>query len=149
MGPCFLNFSGESCFNSIFNLSSVCIEHALLADVNSKVLSLLEGCFDLISGSSLHKKFQIMGGKITENLGFKSPLRKVKIQSLSKAVDSFSNPGVLLVSPFLSSFLNPQIPLKSGHKKTFPLFLLTFLSISSCSYFGRKILKNKGRSAFQ
>ena len=43
-----------------------------------KVLSLLEACFDFISGSSLHMKIQIMGGKITENLGFKSPLRKVK-----------------------------------------------------------------------
>ena len=37
-----------------------------------KVLFLLEACFDLISGSSLHMKIQIMGGKITENLGFKS-----------------------------------------------------------------------------
>ena len=44
-----------------------------------KVLSLLEACFDLISGSSLSMKIQIMGGKITENLGFKSPLWKVKI----------------------------------------------------------------------
>ena len=44
-----------------------------------KVLSLLEACFDLISGSSLSMKIQIMGGEITENLGFKSPLRKVKI----------------------------------------------------------------------
>ena len=44
-----------------------------------KVLSLLEACFDLISGSSLHMKIQIMGGKITENLGFKSLLWKVKI----------------------------------------------------------------------
>ena len=43
-----------------------------------KVLSFLEACFDLISGSSLSMKIQIMGGKITENLGFKSPLRKVK-----------------------------------------------------------------------
>ena len=43
-----------------------------------KVLSLLEACFDLISGSSLSMKIQIMGGKITENLGFKSPLWKVK-----------------------------------------------------------------------
>ena len=42
-----------------------------------KVLSLLEACFDLIWGSSLHMKIQIMGGKITENLGFKSLLRKV------------------------------------------------------------------------
>ena len=43
----------------------------------SKVLSLLEACFDLISPSSLSMKIQIIGGKITENLGFKSPLRKV------------------------------------------------------------------------
>ena len=44
-----------------------------------KVLSLLEACLNLISGSSLHMKIQIMGGKITENLGFKSPLRKDKV----------------------------------------------------------------------
>ena len=44
-----------------------------------KALSLLEACFDLISGSSLHMKIQIMSEKITENLGFKYPLRKVKI----------------------------------------------------------------------
>ena len=44
----------------------------------NKVLSLLEACFDLILGSSLHVKIQIMCGKITENLGFKSLLRKVK-----------------------------------------------------------------------
>ena len=43
-----------------------------------KVLSLVEACFDLISPSSLSMKIQIIGGKITENLGFKSPLRKVK-----------------------------------------------------------------------
>ena len=42
-----------------------------------KVLSLLEACFDWISVSSLHMKIQIMGGKITENLEFKSPIRKV------------------------------------------------------------------------
>ena len=41
-----------------------------------KVLSLLEACFDLITLPSV--KIQIMGGKITENLGFKSPLLKVK-----------------------------------------------------------------------
>ena len=43
-----------------------------------KVLSLLEACFDLISGSSLDMKIQIMGEKISENLGFKFQLRKVK-----------------------------------------------------------------------
>ena len=43
-----------------------------------KVLSLLEACFDLISGFSISMKIQIMGGKITENLGFKSPLRSHK-----------------------------------------------------------------------
>ena len=45
---------------------------------NGKVLSLLEACFGLISGSSLHMKIQIMDGNITENLGFKSLLWKVK-----------------------------------------------------------------------
>ena len=44
----------------------------------TKVLSLLEACFDFISGCSFHMKIQIMGGKITENLGFKSPLLKYK-----------------------------------------------------------------------
>ena len=44
-----------------------------------KVLSLLEACFDLISPPSPSMKIQIMGGKMTENLGFHSPLRKVKI----------------------------------------------------------------------
>ena len=43
-----------------------------------KVLSPLEASSDLILGSSLSMKIKIMGGKITENLGFKSPLRKVK-----------------------------------------------------------------------
>ena len=43
-----------------------------------KVLSFLEACFDLISSSLLSMKFQIMGRKITENLGFKSPPQKVK-----------------------------------------------------------------------
>ena len=45
--------------------------------IEGKVLSLLEACFDLISTCSLHMKIQIMGGKITENLRFKSPLWKV------------------------------------------------------------------------
>ena len=45
-----------------------------------KVLSLLEAWFDLISGSSLSMKIQIMGGKITENLGFKNQISiKTKI----------------------------------------------------------------------
>ena len=44
-----------------------------------KVLSFLEACFYLIPSSSLSMKIQIMGRKITENLGFKSPLRKVNI----------------------------------------------------------------------
>ena len=46
--------------------------------VNCKVLSLLEGCLDLISSASLSMKIQIAGGNYTKNLGFKSPLRKVK-----------------------------------------------------------------------
>ena len=43
----------------------------------SKVLSLLDACFDLISSPSPSMKIQIMGKKITENLGFESQLRKV------------------------------------------------------------------------
>ena len=35
-----------------------------------KVLSLLEACFDLISPPSTSMKIQIIGRKITENLGF-------------------------------------------------------------------------------
>jgi hypothetical protein len=42
------------------------------------ILISLQACFDLTSGSSLSMKIQIIGGKITENLRFKSPLRKVK-----------------------------------------------------------------------
>ena len=42
------------------------------------VLSFLESSFDLILGSSLSMKIQIMVGKITENLRFKSLLQKVK-----------------------------------------------------------------------
>ena len=34
-----------------------------------KVLFLLEACFDLISGSSISMKIQIMGKKITDNQG--------------------------------------------------------------------------------
>ena len=45
---------------------------------SSKVLSLLEACFDFILGSSLSMNIKIMGGKITKNLGFKSLLPKVK-----------------------------------------------------------------------
>ena len=43
-----------------------------------KVLSLLEAFFDLILSPSTSMKIQIMGGKITENMGFKSLLQKVK-----------------------------------------------------------------------
>ena len=46
---------------------------------DDKVLSFLEACFELILGSSLHMKIQIMDRKVTENLGFKFPVRKVKI----------------------------------------------------------------------
>ena len=35
--------------------------------MSSKVLSLLEACFDLVSSPSM--KIQLMGGKITENFG--------------------------------------------------------------------------------
>ena len=39
-----------------------------------KVLSLLEACFDLILSPSPSMKIQMVGRKITENLGFESPL---------------------------------------------------------------------------
>ena len=54
-----------------------------LSQVN-KVLSLLEACFDLISGSPLSMNIQIMSRKITENLGFKSLLRKVNFEYKNK-----------------------------------------------------------------
>ena len=43
----------------------------------SKVLPLFEACFALISPSSLSMKIQIIGGKITENLGFKLVLVQI------------------------------------------------------------------------
>ena len=74
-----------------------------------KVMSLFEACFDLISGSSLSMNIQIMGGKITENLRFKSRFWKVKIffvlfsfhfQILHTEVDIF------YFNHFLISWLN-------------------------------------------
>ena len=61
----------RACFNrkKFHSLNVMC--------VTGKVLSLLEACFDLIMGSSLSMKIQIMGRKVTENLGFKSSLWKV------------------------------------------------------------------------
>ena len=59
--------------------------------LDGKVLYLLEACFDLISGSSLSMKIQIMDRKIAENLGFKSPLWKVKIFFFLFFSFSFSN----------------------------------------------------------
>ena len=57
----------------ILHVNQVRLEHVSLDTavqaLKGKVLSPLEACFDLISGSSLHMKIQIMGGKITEILG--------------------------------------------------------------------------------
>jgi hypothetical protein len=61
------------------NTASLLIKIQIMINFNFKVLSLLGACFDLISSPSLSMKIQIMGGKITENLGFKTPLRKVKM----------------------------------------------------------------------
>ena len=71
-----------------------------ICDRVTKVLSLLEACFDLISGSTLHMKIQIMGGKITENLGFKSPLRKVKLISFGYRKVASSNTSRLEAQAF-------------------------------------------------
>ena len=43
---------------------------------------IVEAYFNLISGSSLHMKIQIMGRKMTENLGFKSLLWKLFVSNL-------------------------------------------------------------------
>ena len=66
-------------------MGKIFFEQAFLLSMDSldmknvdKVLFLLGACFDLISGSSLHINIQIMGGKVTENLEFKSLLQKVK-----------------------------------------------------------------------
>ena len=68
----------------IFSWQSIIMDSALpnshqigLHVCGVKVLSLLDARFDLISTSSM--KIQIIGGKITENLRFKSLLKKVKI----------------------------------------------------------------------
>ena len=77
---------------------------------NDKVLSLLEACFDLISGSSPYLKIQIMGGKITENEGFKSPLRKIK--------------KILAFFSFHFQILHKEC--KKGLKSKYPLFCEEF-----------------------
>ena len=56
----------------------------VIKKISNKVISLSEACFHLISSSSLQMKIQIMGRKITENLGFKSPLQKVKKYKIFK-----------------------------------------------------------------
>ena len=60
----FAVFSGD-CMT--VDLESLYLKTSLCEKAEDKVLSLLEACFDLILGSSLHMKIQIMGGKITEN----------------------------------------------------------------------------------
>ena len=65
--------------------------------MTAKVLSLLEAFFDLISGSSLSMKIQIMGGKITENLGFKIILAKGKLNTIHYD----SPPSIVLKDPIL------------------------------------------------
>ena len=84
----------------------------------SKVLVFLEACFDLISSSSLSMKIQIMDRKITENLGFKSPLWKVKIflflffsfQILMISVDPSKDFSLKLQKLYLDDFLSYHLP---------------------------------------
>ena len=60
-------------------LTSVQTAHVKVSwKTDFKVEKLYPPCLDLISSPSLSMKIQILGGKITENLGFKSPLRMVK-----------------------------------------------------------------------
>ena len=63
---------------------------AVCWSLESKVLSLLEACFDLISSPSPSMKIQIMGRKITENLGFESSLWKVNLFVLFVFIFEFS-----------------------------------------------------------
>ena len=75
--------SNKSHFIIIFVMTSFSNNELIRSNYEStepvfKVLSLLEACFDLISSPSPTMKIQIMGGKIIENLGFESPLWKVK-----------------------------------------------------------------------
>ena len=102
--------------------SSNGLEFIQKVNFRCKVLSLLEACFDLILGSSM--KIQIMGGKMTENLGFKSLLRKVKI-CLSFFSFSFQilhkKLVIFVFNPFWISCFTNQISIKS---KIFNMFYL-------------------------
>ena len=69
-GSAFAHFSDQFDANR-----SVCTCYSM---PSVKVPSLLEACLDLTSFCSPSMEIQIMGGKITENLGFESPLWKVK-----------------------------------------------------------------------
>ena len=79
--------SAHRCVFELFHLDVFSVQSELRDLV--KVLSFLEACFDLILDSSLAMKIQIMGRKITKNLGFKSPLRKVN--NVCPFFFSFSN----------------------------------------------------------
>ena len=75
----FLNYFRENMFLEKFGIFfKWSKDWHILIKAWLKVLSILEACFDLISSHSPSMKIQIMGGKITENLGFQSPLQKVK-----------------------------------------------------------------------
>ena len=50
----------------------------LIGKLLDKVLSLLEARLDLILSPSPSMKIQMISGKITENMGFESPLRNAK-----------------------------------------------------------------------
>ena len=105
--------------------SKICAEITSKFSPPVKVLSLLEACFDLTSGSSLSMKTQIMGGKITENLGFKSPLRKVKIFCpFFLFIFQFSIKNC--ISLFLTIFEYLVLELKYQLNKDFQLVLFDF-----------------------
>ena len=69
------NGTMEDCRNTLgcgycYNITAKLIK----AVSPGKVLFLLEACFDLILSPSPSMKIQMVGRKITENLGFESPL---------------------------------------------------------------------------
>ena len=75
-GPCHLNCQGV--YSRLFKVW-VATHFLVVRTLQAcNFLSLLEACFYLISGSSLYMEIQIMGGKITENLGFKSSLQRLE-----------------------------------------------------------------------
>ena len=77
-----------------------------------EVLCLLEPCFDLILSSSLSMKIQIIGGKITENLG-------INYFSFLDFIFKFSRNNYISLFLLISDFKN-KIDLNPKFSEIFP-----------------------------